>query len=113
MARDDEGRLRRALHPMPKAVRDALEERALLSAYQSRPPYQRNDYLGWIARAKLEPTRQKRLSQMLDELARGDVYMKMRWSAGTRRARPGRGSPPSADSGPRPPQRSRGRLERS
>ena len=31
-------------------------------------PYQRNDYLGWIARARREATFQKRLAQMLDEL---------------------------------------------
>ena len=42
-----------------------------------RPPYQRNDYIGWITRAKLPATRQKRLEQMLDELEKGDAYMKM------------------------------------
>jgi hypothetical protein len=30
-------------------------------------------------RAKLETTRQKRLNQMLDELEKGGVYMKMKW----------------------------------
>ncbi len=50
-----------------------------MDAYNSRPPYQRNDYIGWIQRAKLEATRQKRLNLMLDELKRGDVYMKMKW----------------------------------
>jgi hypothetical protein len=29
--------------------------------------------------AKSQPTRQKRLKQMLDELERGGVYMKMKW----------------------------------
>jgi uncharacterized protein YdeI (YjbR/CyaY-like superfamily) len=48
-----------------------------MEAYRNRPPYQRNDYLGWIARAKLEQTRQKRLAQMLRELAGGDRYMNM------------------------------------
>ncbi len=51
----------------------------MMDAYNSRPPYQRNDYIGWIQRAKLEATRQKRLNLMLDELKRGDVYMKMKW----------------------------------
>lgn len=50
-----------------------------MDAYLARPPYQRNDYLGWIARPKRETTRQAHLDQMLDELARGDVYMKMPW----------------------------------
>lgn len=72
-------RLKRALHPMPDDIRSALAARKLTAAYEARPPYQRNDYLGWIARAKLPATQQKRLQQMLDELAQGDVYMKMAW----------------------------------
>jgi uncharacterized protein YdeI (YjbR/CyaY-like superfamily) len=64
---------------MPAFVREALEAKKLVAAYEARPRYQRNDYLGWIARAKLPATRQKRLAQMLDELQRGDVYMKMAW----------------------------------
>ncbi len=32
-----------------------------------------------ISRAKLEVTKQKRLNQMLEELAAGDKYMKMKW----------------------------------
>jgi len=38
-----------------------------------------NDYLGWISRARREDTRQKRLSQMLNELRAHDCYMKMAW----------------------------------
>ncbi len=74
--------MRRPRHPMPDLVREALEEHGLLEAYEVRPPYQRNDYLGWIARAKREDTRQRRLAQMLDELRKGDVYMKMAWGGG-------------------------------
>jgi uncharacterized protein YdeI (YjbR/CyaY-like superfamily) len=66
---------------MPSFVRTTLRRRGLTSAYRARPPYQQNDYLGWIARAKLEATRIKRLEQMLNELDRGNVYMKMRWRA--------------------------------
>jgi uncharacterized protein YdeI (YjbR/CyaY-like superfamily) len=64
---------------MPAFVRAALNERGLMDAYRARPPYQRNDYLGWINRAKREETRQRRLGQMLAELTRGDRYMKMIW----------------------------------
>lgn len=64
---------------MPAFVCEALEANGLMVTYEARPPYQRNDYLGWIARAKLPATQQKRLAQMLDELKRGDVYMKMVW----------------------------------
>jgi uncharacterized protein YdeI (YjbR/CyaY-like superfamily) len=66
---------------MPIFIREALEARGLMAAYLARPPYQRNDYIGWITRAKLEATRQKRLNQMLDELERGGVYMKMKYHA--------------------------------
>ncbi|OGW45530.1 MAG: hypothetical protein A2078_06990 [Nitrospirae bacterium GWC2_57_9] len=62
---------------MPDFVRAALLRQGLLQAYRDRPPYQQNDYVGWITRAKLPATRQKRLDQMLDELARGGLYMKM------------------------------------
>lgn len=50
-----------------------------MDAYLMRPPYQQNDYLGWIARAKLEATKTKRLNQMLDELEGGRLYMNMKW----------------------------------
>jgi uncharacterized protein YdeI (YjbR/CyaY-like superfamily) len=71
--------LKRARNPMPDFVQAALEAQGLTAAYAARPPYQRNDYLGWISRAKREATRDKRLRQMLDELAAGNAYMGMRW----------------------------------
>lgn len=72
-------RLRRPLQPMPEDVRAALEARGLMAAYEARPPYQRNDYLAWIGRARREATRAKRLARMLDELAGGTHYMNMAW----------------------------------
>jgi uncharacterized protein YdeI (YjbR/CyaY-like superfamily) len=71
--------LKRPLQPMPHSVRAALEKRGLMAAYEARPAYQRNDYLGWIAQAKREETKARRLAQMLDELERGGVYMNMAW----------------------------------
>jgi len=71
--------LQRPRYPMPEYVREALESRGLLEAYNARPPYQRNDYIGWITRAKRPETQEKRLNQMLDELEKGNVYMKMDW----------------------------------
>ena len=65
---------------MPADVREALETQGLMAAYKARPPYQQNDYIGWISSAKKEETKLKRLKQMLDELKKGDVYMKMSWS---------------------------------
>ncbi len=70
-------RLKRPRYPMPPFVRKALVSGNLMAAYKSRPPYQQNDYIGWIKRAKLKTTQDKRLAQMLDELERGDRYMKM------------------------------------
>jgi len=70
-------RMKRERYPMPDFLRDALAAKKLTAAYDARPPYQRNDYVGWITRAKLPATQYKRLSQMLDELECGDAYMKM------------------------------------
>ena len=86
--------LKRAKNPMPEFVRDALDQHGLMQAFRSRPPYQRNDYLGWICRAKRETTKQKRLAQMLDELRDGGLYMHMKWApagalSAKRRTRPG------------------------
>ena len=62
---------------MPADVLRVLEQRSLLDAYHERPFYQRNDYLGWIARAKRPETRTKRINQMLEELEIGGIYMGM------------------------------------
>lgn len=72
--------LKRELQNMPDDIEAELTRRGLMPAYQERPPYQRNDYLGWIARAKRPATRQKRIDQMLDELELGGVYMNMKWN---------------------------------
>ena len=64
---------------MTENIRQALTERGLMDAYDARPDYQQNDYIGWITRAKLDATKEKRLAQMLDELEDGNRYMKMKW----------------------------------
>lgn len=69
--------LKRRRYPMPEFIRQAWKEKKLMAAYLKRPPYQQNDYIGWISRAKQESTKMKRLDQMLDELAAGDKHMKM------------------------------------
>lgn len=69
----------RPRHAMPSFIQRALVQHGLVRAYRSRPAYQQNDYIGWITRAKLPTTRDKRMAQMLEELARGDKYMKMIW----------------------------------
>ncbi len=72
--------LTRDINPMPDWISGKLISRGLTEAYEARPDYQRNDYLGWISQAKTETTRRKRLDQMLNELARGGVNMRMGWS---------------------------------
>jgi uncharacterized protein YdeI (YjbR/CyaY-like superfamily) len=56
-----------------------------MEAYHARPAYQQNDYLGWIESAKKPETRQKRLQQMLDELEKGGIYMKMKHATSAKR----------------------------
>ncbi|MFC1661517.1 YdeI/OmpD-associated family protein [Gemmatimonadota bacterium] len=73
--------LRRPLNPMPEWVKAALESQSLMAAFEGRPPYQRNEYLGWVSRAKRPETREKRLLQMLEELRTGDRYIKMPYRA--------------------------------
>ncbi len=76
MAQKSSG-LKRPRHSMPDFVKRVLDERGLMTEYQARPPYQQNDYIGWINNAKLQGTKEKRLHQMLEELEMGGVYMNM------------------------------------
>jgi len=69
--------LKRPRYAMPDTIGEALTESGLMDAYRERPAYQQNDYVGWITRAKRPETVQKRLAQMLEELERGNKYMKM------------------------------------
>ena len=72
--------LKREKHKMPTFIKSALKSENLMQEYKQRPPYQQNDYIGWIMRAKREETKQRRLQQMLNELQKGNVYMKMPWN---------------------------------
>ena len=76
---DDMSNLQRPIQPMPDEIRTTLDDAGLMDEYLERPPYQRNDYLSWITRAKRQDTTDRRLAQMLGELRRGDLYMKMDW----------------------------------
>ena len=71
--------LTRPLNPMPEFVEAALRDRGLRAAFDARPAYQRNDWLGWISGAKRDTTRAARLDKMLAELAQGHGYMGMEW----------------------------------
>ena len=71
----------RERHHMPSDIAAALESSGLRADYNARLAYQRNDYIGWINRAKTSETRIKRLEQMLTELAQGGIYMGMEHKA--------------------------------
>jgi hypothetical protein len=75
--RDKKGNVRHKQVEMPADVKQALELSGLRADYDHRPSYQRNDYLAWITRAVRQEIRQKRLNQMLDELKKGGIYMRM------------------------------------
>ena len=75
---------KRERHPMPENILDSLKKAKLFDAYSKRPPYQQNDYIGWITSAKRSETQAARLAQMLDELRRGDIYMKMPYKTKTK-----------------------------
>ena len=71
--------LSRPINPMPDDVAEALDARGLHAAFDARPAYQRNDWMGWITRAKKAGTRARRIEEMLAELAAGHGYMGMAW----------------------------------
>lgn len=77
--------LTRPTQPMPEDIDAALHKLDLRKAYDARPPYQRNDYLRWIAKAKRTESRERRMGQMLRELAIGGVYMGMSHAPSARR----------------------------
>ncbi len=72
----------RPRYPMPDFIREMLESHGMMDAYRARPPYQQNDYIGWITRARRVETQEKRINQMLEELEKGNVYMNMDWRPG-------------------------------
>lgn len=81
----DFSRLKRPKHRMPEFVTQSLNERGLMEAYKDRPAYQQNDYIGWINQTKRQETKERRLSQMLDELEAGGIYMNMKHAGSTKK----------------------------
>ena len=57
----------RARHVMPADLAEALRASGTRSDYESRPAYQRNDYVGWITAAKSAQTRSRRIAQMIED----------------------------------------------
>jgi uncharacterized protein YdeI (YjbR/CyaY-like superfamily) len=75
----DTTHMTRKIHDIPDYVVDALNESRLWESYKSRPPYQQNDYIGWINRARRQETKNKRIEIMLSKLRAGSGYMGLDW----------------------------------
>lgn len=77
--------MKRPRHPMPADVKAALKAGGVVTDYAGRPAYQRNHYIGWIARAASDATRSRRIAQMVAELKAGGVYMAMKHAPSAKR----------------------------
>ncbi len=84
-ARGSNARLTRPIQRMTAAVRAALTKHGVLAAYRARPPYQRNDYLGWIKQSVSPANQAKRIETMIHDLKDGGLYMAMKWPAGAKK----------------------------
>jgi len=82
MAQAVHSRTRRPHYAMPGFVRAALTKKPPHGEVPRAPALPAQRYLWWITSAKREETKQKRLDQMLAELAAGDAYMKMPYRPG-------------------------------
>lgn len=82
---------------MPEEIAAILDREGLRGAYDARPSYQRNDYIGWIGRAVREQTRIRRIEQMLDELRSGSGFMGAPWLPSRTRRESSEGTPPGPD----------------
>lgn len=65
--------------PMPADVRHAFVGHGVITAFKTRPAYQQADYLRWIERTRLARTRRERIAEVVDELQRGNRFMKAPW----------------------------------
>ncbi len=57
---------------VPDEILKALKKnKAALKTFETFPPSHKREYIEWITEAKTEPTREKRIAQMLEWLAEG------------------------------------------
>ena len=78
---------KRPRRTLPASVKLAMQKNGVLGAYNERPAYQRNDYLGWIDAAHRDETKAKRVAQMIGELEKGGVYMGMKHTPSAKKAK--------------------------
>jgi len=79
ISKTEKANLTRKIHPLPSFIDEILRQNNVVTEYKSRPAYQKNDYIGWIMRAKREETQLARIEQMIMELKAGNKYMKMNY----------------------------------
>lgn len=77
--------LKRPRLPLPEDVRQALELSDLMGAFEARPDFQRDGYIGWIVESRREFMRRKRIGQLLEELEAGNSYLGKEWSGARKR----------------------------
>ena len=82
----DFSKLTREIVTLPDDIEMVLRTHHVFDEYKKRPAYQQNDYISWIKRAKREETREKRVTQMVEELKLGGVYMKMEHKASLKKS---------------------------
>jgi hypothetical protein len=68
-------RMTRPILEIPDDLKKALDDNELWERYHARPPYQQNNYVGWIVGSKRVGVRAKRLAQLVSELQAGGQYM--------------------------------------
>jgi uncharacterized protein YdeI (YjbR/CyaY-like superfamily) len=68
-------RVSRPILEIPDDLKKALDDNGLWERYRARPPYQQNNYVGWVIGSKRPGIRNKRLMQFVDELRSGAQYM--------------------------------------
>ncbi len=71
--------MNRSANPMPEFVRKALESHGLRDRYSNALGTSATTILAGLTEQSVKTPNKKRLTQMLDELKSGDVYMKMAW----------------------------------
>lgn len=72
--------LKRPVYPMPDFVLEAPKSKRLVAAYNSCPPYQRNDYV-WLDHQSKTHSYPTKTPCSNVELEHGDVYMNMAYRA--------------------------------
>ena len=67
--------------PLPADVRHALVGHGVLGAFKERSPYQQDDHIARVNRARVVESRVARVMELVAELQHGDPFMRTAWRA--------------------------------